>query len=411
MATIQIKNLGPIKDTGLINLTDVLLVIGRQSSGKSTFMKVLCFCRWIEKKIMTSFDNTIQAYTHNKRFTRDLKQFHRIDEMYFKEGTEIIYDGDVVTISLTGVDQNAKINRKLEAWEDRYNSKLSYIPAERNLVSAVQNINDTYKAKERDSIFNFIQEWYEAKDTYGSDNKLNLSLTDDFKYYSDKGLDYVVLPNGKPITSFYASSGVQSIMPIDVMTDYIMGVVGKVVKFSMTDLMNRLMESLDTDVRNEIVHGAHEVTEEELAPIREKMKYQSAQLFIEEPEQNLYPDAQRKLVQNIIRHLKAVKSVGKHRSMVVLTTHSPYVLSILNVLIADAAVVEKKPGDERLKDVVDESTLLPTDAFSAYFINKDGVFEDIKDMEIPMLSGINLDSVSDWVDEHVGRINEILYAE
>ena len=411
MATIQIKNLGPIKDTGLINLTDVLLVIGRQSSGKSTFMKVLCFCRWIEKKIMTSFDNTIQAYTHNKRFTRDLKQFYRIDEMYFKEDTEIIYDGDVVTISLTGVDQNAKINRKLEAWEDRYNSKLSYIPAERNLVSAVQNINDTYKAKERDSIFNFIQEWYEAKDTYGSDNKLTLSLTDDFKYYSDIGLDYVVLPNGKPITSFYASSGVQSIMPIDVMTDYIMGVVGKVVKFSMTDLMNRLMESLDTDVRNEIVHGAHEVTEEELAPIREKMKYQSAQLFIEEPEQNLYPDAQRKLVQNIIRHLKAVKSVGKHRSMVVLTTHSPYVLSILNVLIADAAAVEKKPGDERLKDVVDESTLLPTDAFSAYFINKDGVFEDIKDMEIPMLSGINLDSVSDWVDEHVGRINEILYAE
>ena len=411
MATIQIKNLGPIKDTGLINLTDVLLVIGRQSSGKSTFMKVLCFCRWIEKKIMTSFDNTIQAYTHNKRFTRDLKQFYRIDEMYFKEGTEIIYDGDVVTISLTGVDQNAKINRKLEAWEDRYNSKLSYIPAERNLVSAVQNINDTYKAKERDSIFNFIQEWYEAKDTYGSDNKLTLSLTDDFKYYSDIGLDYVVLPNGKPITSFYASSGVQSIMPIDVMTDYVMGVVGKVVKFSMSDLMNRLMESLNTDVRNKIVHGAHEVTEEELAPTREKMKYQSAQLFIEEPEQNLYPDAQRKLVQNIIRHLKAVKSVGKHRSMVVLTTHSPYVLSTLNVLMADAAAVEKKPGDERLKDVVDESTLLPTDAFSAYFINKDGVFEDIKDMEIPMLSGIDLDSVSDWVDEHVGRINEILYAE
>lgn len=411
MATIQIKNLGPIKDTGLINLTDVLLVIGRQSSGKSTFMKVLCFCRWIEKKIMTSFDKTIQAYTHNNRFTKDLKQFYRIDEIYFKEDTEIIYDGDVVTISLTGVNQNAKINRKQEAWEDRYNSKLSYIPAERNLVSAIQNINDTYKAKERDSIFNFIQEWYEAKETYGSDNKLTLSLTDDFKYYSDIGLDYVVLPNGKPITSFYASSGVQSIMPIDVMTDYVMGVVGKVVKFSMSDLMNRLMESLDTDVRNENVHGAHEVTEEELAPIREKMKYQSAQLFIEEPEQNLYPDAQRKLVQNIIRHLKAVKSVGKHRSMVVLTTHSPYVLSTLNVLMADAAAVEKKPGDERLKDVVDESTLLPTDAFSAYFINKDGVFEDIKDMEIPMLSGIDLDSVSDWVDEHVGRINEILYAE
>ena len=223
MATIRIKNLGPIKDTGLIGLTDVLLVIGRQSSGKSTFMKVLCYCRWIEKKVMTSFENTIQSYTHNKRFIRELKQFHRVDEMYFGDDTEIMYDGDVITISLTGTNQNAKIVRKQDAWDDRYNSKLSYIPAERNLISAVRNIDSKYKSKERDSIFNFIHEWYEAKMKYDLDNKIDLSLTDDFKYFNDEGLDYVMLPNGKPITSFYASSGVQSIMPIDVMSDYNMG--------------------------------------------------------------------------------------------------------------------------------------------------------------------------------------------
>lgn len=412
MATIHIKNLGPIKDTGLINLSEVLLIIGRQSSGKSTFMKVLCYCRWVEKKIMTSFDNTIQTYTHNKRFIKDLKQFHRIDEIYFCNDTEIVYDGDVVTISLTGIDQNAKILRKRDALENRYNSKLSYIPAERNLISAVRNINDTYKAKERDSIFNFIQEWNEAKDSYNTNNKLTLSLTDDFKYYNDKGLDYVMLPNGKPITSFYASSGVQSIMPIDAMTDYIMGIVGKVVKFSMTDLVNILMESLDADaaIRNKIAHNI-DVTEEDLAPIREKMKYQSAQLFIEEPEQNLYPDAQRLLILNIIRHLKVAQSIGEHRSMVVLTTHSPYILTTFNALMADAAAVERMPDEERLKEIIDDTTLLSTDAISAYYIDKDGVFKDIKDMEIPMLSGIDLDSVSDWVDEHVGRINNILYAE
>lgn len=409
MATIRIKNLGPIKDTGLINLTDLMLVIGRQSSGKSTFMKVLCYCRWIEKKIMTSFENVIQAYTHNKRFMKELKQFHRVDEMYFDDDTEITYDGDVVTISLNGINQNVKILRKQDAWDDRYNSKLSYIPAERNLVSAVRNIDSSYKSKERDSIFNFIHEWYEAKMAYDSDNKIDLSLTDKFKYFNDDGLDYVMLPNGKPITSFYASSGVQSIMPIDVMTDYNMGVVGKVVKFSVTDLMNRLMESLDTDDAQQ--KEMHPITEEDLAPIRERMKYQSAQLFIEEPEQNLYPDAQRLLIQNIIRRLKVAQSVGKHRSMVVLTTHSPYVLTTLNVLMADAAAINKKSDDERLKEIVDETTLLPTDAISAYYINKDGVFEDIKDMEIPMLSGIDLDSVSDWVDDHIGRINEILYAE
>lgn len=409
MATIRIKNLGPIKDTGLISLTDLMLVIGWQSSGKSTFMKVLCYCRWIEKKIMTSFENTIQTYTHNKRFLKELKQFHRVDEMYFDVDTEILYDGDVITISYRGANQNAKIVRKQETWGNRYNSKLSYIPAERNLISAIRNIDSTYKSKERDSIFNFIHEWYEAKMAYDLDNKIDLSLTDNFKYFNDEGLDYVMLPNGKPITSFYASSGVQSIMPIDVMTDYNMGVVGKVVKFSIADLMNRLMESLDTDEAQQ--KEMHPITEEDLAPIRERMKYQSAQLFIEEPEQNLYPDAQRLLIQNTIRRLKVAQSVGKHRSMVVLTTHSPYVLSTLNVLMADAAAINKRSDDKRMKEIVDETTLLPTDAISAYFINKDGVFEDIKDMEIPMLSGIDLDSVSDWVDDHIGRINEILYAD
>lgn len=117
MATIRIQNFGPIKDTGQIQLTEVMLIIGRQSSGKSTFMKVLCHCRWIEKRIMTRPDNFVQTYTHNRRFATELKQFHRVDEMYFHENTSIEYDGDVVSICLTGKNNNAKIIRKNDAWE------------------------------------------------------------------------------------------------------------------------------------------------------------------------------------------------------------------------------------------------------------------------------------------------------
>ena len=52
MASLHIKNFGPILDSTKIELTPLMMLIGRQSSGKSTFMKVLCFCRWIEKKII-----------------------------------------------------------------------------------------------------------------------------------------------------------------------------------------------------------------------------------------------------------------------------------------------------------------------------------------------------------------------
>lgn len=407
MATIRIQNFGPIKDTGLIELTDVMLVIGRQSSGKSTFMKVLCQCRWLEKKIMTKFENYIQTYTHNKRFFNDLKQFHRIDDTYLQNDTSIEYDGEVISIHLTGKRQNAKIIRKDEAWNCRHNTKISYIPAERNLVSAVRNINSVYKTEDRDVLFNFILEWNEYRKEFTGNKQLSLSLTDDFKYYDETGQDYIVLPNGKPITSFYASSGVQSIMPIDAISETVTSFVGHITKYSVDDLMNHMMELLDKDKTIDATDTLHK----EMTAMREYMKYKSAQLFIEEPEQNLYPDAQRILVQNLIRRLKKARAAEDGQSLLVMTTHSPYVLSTMNAIIADAAAKQQKPDDMRLDEIIDKSTLLPIESFSAYYINNDGVFENIKDMEIPMLSGIDLDGVSDWVDEHISNINDILYSE
>ena len=75
MATIQIKNIGPITDTGIIPLTSVMLMIGKQSSGKSTLLKILCFCRWMEKLIMVSDEEAISQYTHNLKFLKSMKQF------------------------------------------------------------------------------------------------------------------------------------------------------------------------------------------------------------------------------------------------------------------------------------------------------------------------------------------------
>lgn len=407
MATIRIQNLGPIKDTGLIHLSDVTLIIGRQSSGKSTFMKVLCHCRWIEKQIMTRQGKMVHTYTHNNRFIADLKQFHRIDEMYFQDNTSIFYDGDVVSISLEGKMSNAKINCKENAWDLRYNSKISYIPAERNLVSAVRNINSTYKTEDRDVLFNFILEWNESRRDFTKNSQLTLSLTEDFKYYDEDGLDYIVLPNNKSITSFYASSGVQSIMPIDVISERNTSLVGKVTKYSVDDLMGRMMELLDEDKAID----PSTTLSEKMEVVREYMKYKAAQLFIEEPEQNLYPDAQRTLVLNLIKRIKKAKVTEDRQSLLVMTTHSPYILSTLNVLIADSSAKQLMPQQQQLDEVIDESTLLPLEAYSAYFINKDGIFQDMKDLDIPMFSGIDLDQVSDWVDDHISRINDILYAE
>ena len=102
MPDIRIKNIGPIVDTGVIELTAIMLIVGKQSSGKSTFMKILCFCRWIEKRIMLDGENLLKKYTHYGRFLKELKKFHRFDDDFFAGDSYIFYNGDCLTIEMEG---------------------------------------------------------------------------------------------------------------------------------------------------------------------------------------------------------------------------------------------------------------------------------------------------------------------
>ncbi len=387
MVSLHIKNFGPISNSTQIELTPLMLLIGRQSSGKSTFMKVLCFCRWIEKKIMTSTEDLINQYTHYNRFIKELKSFHRLNDDYFKDDTELKYDGDVLTIVYTGRTGNARIVRKRSFAEQRYNSKLCYIPAERNLISAIQNVDKTYKATERDILFNFIYEWNEAKEPYTREHPFKLAATGGFSYVNQSGADILLREDGYETPAFYASSGMQSVMPLDVMTNYITNCVGKNAPLSMVEY-------------NEISKTDHE------RALR-RLVYQSAQLFIEEPEQNLYPESQRLVIMSIVRSLNKALANGSEQSMAVITSHSPYVLSVVNVLLAAARVAHEGLD----QDVIDKACVLPASSISGYYIDEKGCFQNILDAEVPMLSGNDLDGVSDWVEESISKLNEKLYPE
>lgn len=386
MASLHIKNFGPILDSTKIELTPLMVLIGRQSSGKSTFMKVLCFCRWVEKKIMVSTDDIVSQYTHYNRFIKDLKSFHRLNDEYFRADTELKYDGDVISIEYTGINGNAKIVRKKSFAEKRYNSKLCYIPAERNLVSAIQNVDKTYKATGRDVLFNFIYEWDEAKEPYTNEHPFKLAATGGFSYVNKFGADMLVREDGSETPAFYASSGMQSVMPMDVMANYITDCVGKNASLSMRE-------------RNEISETDNDYADRRLF-------YQSAQLFIEEPEQNLYPESQKLVVMSIVRSLKKALENGSEQSLALVTTHSPYIMSVVNVLLLAAIVTEKGLKQE----VVDGDSVLPSSSISGYFIDEKGIFQDILDAEVPMLSGNDLDGVSDWVDDSISKLNEVLFA-
>lgn len=388
MASLHVKNLGPIKDSTQINLTPFMLLMGRQSAGKSTFMKVLCFCRWLEKKIMVSTDDLVSQYTHYGRFKKELMLFHRLDSEYFNNNSLIQYEGDTIRITYDGKDKNSRITRKENFASERFNSKLCYIPAERNLISAIQNIDRAYKATDRDVLFNFIYEWDEAKTPYTKEQPYHLSVTGKFNYVNKSGLDTIKREDGSETEAFYASSGLQSVMPLNVMADYITKRVGEKASLSMSERTS----IIEKDPNNS----------------SKRLEYQSAQIFIEEPEQNLYPESQRLIIIDLMRMLADAQKKGTKDSLIMITTHSPYILSVTNVLLRATSL----PEEQREEFLEMENTLCRND-FSGYFIDDNGEFINILDEDenedFIMLRGNELDGVSEWVEEKISQLNNRLY--
>ena len=427
MQTIEIRKIGPLVETGIVPVSQVMLLIGEQSTGKSTFMKILCFCCWLEKQVMIGGDSIVSKYTHYYRFWNELKKFHHLNDEFFSDSSYIKYDGSAVQIEMRGKKRNAKIVRKPKFAEIRHNLKLSFLPSERNLLSSILTIENLYRSKDVDMLFNYILEWGEARSQFNATHPLDLVFVDNMKYHYDaKNGDVLTLADGhSKIKPYYASSGVQSALPIQVLATYLAREVGTSAKISPVEYLKQLdltdskidIKVLTSVLSEMLKNGGVSKTEKlsDISPsfdtvfknLQNRSSYRSFHMFIEELEQNLFPKAQFELVKMLVGLLKHMdkKDTG-YKSSVFLTTHSPYVLTALNVMMLVSAAYELSP--DKVNDLGLEDYVLPKGAYSAYCI-KDGRFENIVDEEFGFIKGDFLDSVSEQVDNYTFELNSIIY--
>lgn len=404
MPSIRLKNIGPLTDTGVVEMKKVTLFIGAQSTGKSTLMKILCFCCWLEKHIMAGDDKaTLYNYTHYNRFLRELKQFHRFNDGYFNADSEIDYRGSLLDITLHGT-KNARITKHADFDQLRCNAKLCFIPSERNLISALRNADRAYKASNIDMLFNYVFEWAETRGMFTTDKPMPLSFDQDIEYYYDAKREKDILrlrgQGGKEIEPFYASSGVQSALPIEVMVGYVTRQVGQAADVSQQWLMDF--------VRSHMVPADHSPATPRSSNLpRDILTYQYANLFVEEPEQNLFPQSQWELLCQIVAAVNTAPAPhAPHGNAIVLTTHSPYILSALNILAKASVAMQKDPA--RTQATVPAPAILPIGDIAAYHITG-GQALSLIDEELGMINGNALDAVSDDIEEKTCILNEIIY--
>jgi hypothetical protein len=325
MERLIIKNIGPIKNVD-ITLNKINVFIGAQSSGKSTISKILCHCQWIEKTCYLN-DNELNNYEKKGEFYDSLVKYHRL-EGYFNKTASIKYIGTSLTITYTHSSKRITI-KKTENTTYSY-PKISYIPSERNLVAAISNFSKYNETN--DVILHFGYDWTDAKNAIPQID-LSKVLERNISYEYRNGIDYIKDGEAEILLKF-ASSGILSMLPLYLTTSY------------MCDELYKITRGISSEKRT--------IAKKLSLKAEDVFNYKYSQLFIEEPEQNLFPEAQKKLVYNI---LNLNNNNTDHRLSI--TTHSPYILYALNNCILGGLVKDKMSVDELNEIAIKDSFIDP----------------------------------------------------
>lgn len=124
-------------------------------------------------------------------------------------------------------------------------------------------------------------------------------------------------------------------------------------------------------------------------------------IVIEEPELNLFPTLQVALVS------KMVERLNSSRSNLVITTHSPYILSVFDNLIYAKDVYDRADDErkEKVAALVNPNAMISYDDIAAYNFDDHGVVTFINDSETRSTGAYALDAAS---NETANVFNELL---
>lgn len=350
MSRLIIKDVGPIHDVD-IEMKRFNVFIGVQSSGKSTIAKIYSTCMWIEKEVCTTLD--VQAVKDGEAFRDLVERFHKMTG-YFNESSEVHYQSDYVEIDYV----RNQLRVSIVEGGDYHRQKICYIPAERNMVTLAELQGFEFGST---NIRSFLFDWYDARRLFTAANKTSVLQLGVNYFYDDGQLTYkdrIEHVNGRtyqiPLAS--ASSGLQSVVPLYIMLLYYSGkyfdLFGEKLSYLSKEKYRKMrqtitdqyilpkyhpkdlpsgrdarVERLNKDIKAGntdallLYREYHDVIERLTTPVR-------TTFVIEEPEQNLFPDTQLQLLETLALLCQQQMEHG-----FTVTTHSPYVVNYLNILL------------------------------------------------------------------------------
>jgi predicted ATPase len=389
MEKLIVKNFGPIKEAE-IDLTKYVVFIGDTSTGKSVLAKLIAIFRdsfiilSIQKE-MNSIDIIKELKKYNINFITKKTEISYFQSEFITKKLIKVLELNDNKIKLTNNEFKSKMLDTIELFQNKSLDKLifpDYINFNKNKFietfynDLLRNVNSTYFPAERilysltsNSISGLMANNVALPECYKdfaakyevARSEINFAKYNlfDIEYNYENGLDEITI-YGNKILLKEASSGIQSIIP--------------------------LLIVIEKEIKN--------------------IGISSKNFIIEEPEINLYPSKQKNITEYIIAKTASIDV------NLVITTHSPYILSTLDTLILSKNTFNEHPElKKEISEIISENKWIDYNDISVYEVKNDGTLHSIKNEEFKSIDSNAIDSVSDIISEEYDKLIALRYAD
>ncbi|MDR2345557.1 MAG: ATP-binding protein [Planctomycetaceae bacterium] len=447
MQRIEIENFGPIKHAAF-DINDYTVFIGPQASGKSTITRLVYFFMSIEKelysilidpngafarpslelwkkKIRKKFnDYWDHSFLHKEtQITFFLDNSKKISINNFKNGLPDVFmnkslesvfeqesdllvqknkEADNVKNTLSKLFYSFAINNFLRNILSSNPDCHNYIPDGRTIFSDLYNelilsadsynefISDRYSfnnnilMRQFISIVNYIRNEFRKRPV--EERILNLrqykSSTPDLSKHIDI-VEKIYKFMSQILHGKYCYENNIDFIYID--TD--------------TDTDKKIPLSSSSSGQREAIWILYDILFYELQSF-EDTERQSLFTVIEEPESHLFPEGQR----NMMYALTLFANLSKNQLM--LTTHSPYILTPLSNLLYAFNLGQSETKRERIAEIIDPDLWINPKQFECYYVDK-GTIESVVDRETNIINLDKLDTASAYGNEELDKLLEL----
>ncbi|MBS9780727.1 MAG: AAA family ATPase [Moraxellaceae bacterium] len=421
MEKIIIKNFLIFDDVEM-EIKRLNILIGEQASGKSLLAKLVYFFTMCKNNLAECilFDDTEQMFAKLENDFLDI-----FPPKFWQKDFSIEYDFNIeFQLKVIGNYSDKKINISLINQND---------DSFKNLVNkAKQEFSNTVESEFDDDLIALINKISEksGQETVSKEDFLailNDNMSKNRELFVKLILATQFIPANRSSLSFLNKNALALLTSNDLNIDPLLRKFGITLNKIKEDYFNNnsypLIEYFEKIIKGKFDRINNEdwlVNDDKKIPVHfsssgqqeafplmlflfavffKQEKYQLQELFIEEPEAHLFPQAQNVMVSafSYILHHAEIDNLF-------ITTHSPYILSAVNNAILANDMVEK--GKINVEDYVkmsDGAYPISLDDVSAYSMSG-GKITNIKDEEYRMIGGEILDEVSNHFGEVMDKL-------